>query len=347
MGNPWEEIDLNDYENHMSLDSVFQLQTLNEMMKEQFYTHPVKSVMILGIAGGNGLEHIDKQIFEAVYGVDINEAYLTACKNRYPKLQGILDTICADLTQETVQLPYADLLVANLFIEYISYECFQKAVAQIKPKFVSCIIQVNTDASFVSDSPYLHVFDKLDEVHHQVEEKELVNALGEIGYHKKLQLEKELPNGKKLVRIDFTYILEKFDYIENNLSYETYYNLRESVGWTNFSKQQAQEAMRHTYYSVVAMQEKEAVGMARLIGDGMYFMIADVIVKPKYQGMGIGTAMIKRLLEYVKQNTPMSGRTSVLLIAEPGKEAFYERFGFKKIPHEFCGAGMRRVIYKE
>ena len=38
MNNPWEEIKLSDYESHMSLESVFQLQTMNQMMKEQFYT---------------------------------------------------------------------------------------------------------------------------------------------------------------------------------------------------------------------------------------------------------------------------------------------------------------------
>ncbi len=52
MKNPWEEISLTDYENHMKLDSVMQLQTLNEMMKGQFETYPVSSVMVLGIAGG-------------------------------------------------------------------------------------------------------------------------------------------------------------------------------------------------------------------------------------------------------------------------------------------------------
>ena len=35
MNNPWEEIKLDDYEKHMSLDSVKQLQTMNKMMKEQ------------------------------------------------------------------------------------------------------------------------------------------------------------------------------------------------------------------------------------------------------------------------------------------------------------------------
>lgn len=58
MSNPWEEIDLNDYESHMSLASVYQLQAMNQMMKEQFYAYNVESMMILGVAGGNGLEHI-------------------------------------------------------------------------------------------------------------------------------------------------------------------------------------------------------------------------------------------------------------------------------------------------
>lgn len=34
MKNPWEEIPLADYENHMKLDSVRQLQAMNEMMKD-------------------------------------------------------------------------------------------------------------------------------------------------------------------------------------------------------------------------------------------------------------------------------------------------------------------------
>ena len=41
MANPWEEIPLSDYEKHMKLGSVMQLQTLNEMMKGQFAAYPV------------------------------------------------------------------------------------------------------------------------------------------------------------------------------------------------------------------------------------------------------------------------------------------------------------------
>lgn len=203
MGNPWNEISLNDYENHMSLESVHQLQTMNEMMKEQFYAYDVNSVMVLGIAGGNGLEHIDGGIFKKVYGVDINQSYLDECKNRFPELEDIFITICADLTNADLQLPHSELLVANLLIEYIGYECFQAVVKIVKPQYISCIIQINTDVSFVSDSPYLHVFDCLDEVHHQMQTKELVDSMVKIGYKNEFQCERELPNGKKLVRIDF------------------------------------------------------------------------------------------------------------------------------------------------
>lgn len=204
MDNPWKEIPLDDYEKHMSLNSVFQLQALNQMMKEQFYTYPVHSIMILGIAGGNGLEHIDRKVFARVYGVDINEDYLKECTRRYSELGDTLVPICADLTQDTVQLPSADLLVANLFIEYVGYECFQRAVEQVRPKYVSCVIQMNTGPSFVSESPYLHVFDRLDEVHHLMEEQGLSQAMVHIGYREQGRYESALPNGKKLVRLDFS-----------------------------------------------------------------------------------------------------------------------------------------------
>ena len=203
MNNPWEEIDLGAYESHMSLGSVFQLQALNKMMKGQFYAHPVQSVMILGVAGGNGLEHVDRQAFHKVYGVDINRNYLDACVDRHPELQGVFEPICANLTQEISRLPYADLVVADLVIEYIGYECFQSVVRQVSPRYISAIIQINLDDSYVSDSPYLHVFDRLDEVHHQLKETALVDAMEQIGYKKVARAEEELPNGKKLVRMDF------------------------------------------------------------------------------------------------------------------------------------------------
>lgn len=136
------------------------------------------------------------------------------------------------------------------------------------------------------------------------------------------------------------------EYRENALCYEDYCRLRESVLWLNFSKEQTQTALEHSFYTVTAVHDDQTVGMGRLIGDGMYFVIADVVVQPDHQGQGIGGQIMHRILEAVDRITPSGGRSSVQLIAEKGKEAFYEKMGFKTIPHEFCGSGMRKVIRK-
>lgn len=203
MKNPWETIRLSDYENHMQLNSVMQLQTMNTMMKKQFNAYPIKTVMVLGVAGGNGLEHIDEQKIHKVYGVDINYEYLNICAARYKNLMNVLECICTDLTAENNTLPYADMIIANLLIEYIGYECFKNIIMQIKPIYISCIIQINMDDSFVSYSPYIHVFDDLEKVHHHMQENELVNSMEEIDYYLIYRTEQVLPNGKKLVQLDF------------------------------------------------------------------------------------------------------------------------------------------------
>lgn len=136
------------------------------------------------------------------------------------------------------------------------------------------------------------------------------------------------------------------NYKENTLSFEEYCRLRESVGWMNFSKKQTEKSLRNSLYTVVAERDEQAVGMGRLIGDGMYYIIADIVVQPTYQQMGIGSKILNMIVEYVDRETPVGGRSSIFLIAEKGKETFYEKKGFKKIPHEFCGSGMRKVICK-
>jgi hypothetical protein len=204
MSNPWEEISLDDYEKHMSLDSVRQLQAMNAIMKEQFAAYPVDTATVLGIAGGNGLEHVSPDKFRKVYGVDINADYLRAVAQRYTELSGVLDCLQLDLINEAEKLPKSQLLIANLLIEYIGYGAFQRAVLQTAPEYVSCVIQINTDAElWVSESPYLHAFDRLDEIHHQMEETALTAAINETGYSLILQESCPLPNGKALVRLDY------------------------------------------------------------------------------------------------------------------------------------------------
>lgn len=134
-------------------------------------------------------------------------------------------------------------------------------------------------------------------------------------------------------------------YRENALGMEDYCRLRESVGWLLFSEEQMQNALAHSAYTVLAVKDGQTVGMGRLIGDGMYHIIVDVVVCPACQGEGIGTHIMEMLIKYVEGKTPLGGRSSIHLAAEKGKEGFYEKLGFKKLPHEYCGCGMRKIIY--
>ena len=202
--NPWEEISLSDYENHMSLSSVNQLQAMNKMMKFQFEAYPVTSAIVFGVAGGNGLEHVNLKKYSKIYGIDINNAYLDSVKKRYSFMEDILECKRIDLTCEPDMLPEAELVIANLVIEYVGLEPFKKGILKTGARYVSCIIQINTDEeSWVSDSPYLHSFDGLDAVHHQLEEQSLVMAMNEIGFDLLKKDAMPLPNGKKLVMLDF------------------------------------------------------------------------------------------------------------------------------------------------
>lgn len=208
MGNPWEAISLSDYESHMKLDSVMQLQALNEIMREQLQAYPVASVMILGVAGGNGLEHVPKDRLQRMYAVDVNRAYLKETARRHPELAGILECLHVDLLGTTDRLPRADLIIADLLIEYIGYVCFQRAVQHTDPRYVSCVIQINAGDAWVSDSPYRCAFDGLEPVHRQIRERELTQAMAAIGFRTIENREQLLPNAKRLMRLDYGRLLD-------------------------------------------------------------------------------------------------------------------------------------------
>lgn len=142
------------------------------------------------------------------------------------------------------------------------------------------------------------------------------------------------------------------EYIENQLTYEEYRDLRTSVDWNNFAEEQTRKSVQNSLYTITVKDTdldsdvNKAIGRGRMIGDGMYFLILDVVVRPEYQKRGIGSEIVNKLLDYVEKNTPVGGRSSVQLIAVEGKEGFYIKKGFKLIPHEYCGSGMRKIIRK-
>jgi ribosomal protein S18 acetylase RimI-like enzyme len=73
-------------------------------------------------------------------------------------------------------------------------------------------------------------------------------------------------------------------------------------------------------------KEKKAVGMGRLVSDGVSDgYIQDLVVFPDLRGRGIGKQMVRELVNFGKSK----GLVWIGLIAEEGSKEFYEKLGFK------------------
>jgi hypothetical protein len=83
VSNPWLSIPLTDYEGHMGSAVVQQLSALSELFKQVVERCRPTSVAILGVAGGNGLEHLSATSVRRVVGVDINSQYLDETRRRF------------------------------------------------------------------------------------------------------------------------------------------------------------------------------------------------------------------------------------------------------------------------
>jgi GNAT superfamily N-acetyltransferase len=65
------------------------------------------------------------------------------------------------------------------------------------------------------------------------------------------------------------------------------------------------------------------VGAGRALADGVdCAYIADIAVHPDHQGLGLGRAIIERLV------TAAKGHKKIILYANPGAEGFYAKLGF-------------------
>ena len=129
--------------------------------------------------------------------------------------------------------------------------------------------------------------------------------------------------------------------ITNYMTGEEYNHLRETVDWRPISLEQAKRGLQNTTFLVVVRDEGKAIAMGRALFDyGYTAYIGDVIVKPEYQGKGIGKTIVEKLINDVMSAAESEDRIMFILGAAKGKEGFYEKIGFEKRPNEFSGHGM-------
>jgi ribosomal protein S18 acetylase RimI-like enzyme len=108
--------------------------------------------------------------------------------------------------------------------------------------------------------------------------------------------------------------------------------LFQTTGWNqkfNFSIQDLANAIQNSWYSTSIYFSNDLIGFGRVIADGVHHaLIVDLIIHPDYQGKGLGSKLLDRLVQKCKGNNIRD----IQLFAAKDKSEFYEKFGFEKRP---------------
>ena len=194
---PWLTVPLRDYEAHMNSDNVAQLGPLSEMFGEALRSFQPKSVAILGVAGGNGIERIDPSVTQRVCGIDINPEYLSAVRQRHAGVAG-LELHCLDLVEQPVALPPVEMVHAALIFEHAGLErCLDNAVDLVAVGGVLSVILQLPSASepAVGSSPVASVQAHRNSFHF-VDTGTLTQELNRRGFNFVSSVDRPLPSGK-------------------------------------------------------------------------------------------------------------------------------------------------------
>ena len=112
-----------------------------------------------------------------------------------------------------------------------------------------------------------------------------------------------------------------------------------TVGWGIRDEDKINNHRENSCFSVCVFDRSNIVGMARVVGDGSYYTVYDVVVKQDHQGKSIGSILMREIIKWYKSIE--DDDTYLYLGASYSTEKFYEKFGFKARPYRHIGAGMK------
>ncbi len=122
---------------------------------------------------------------------------------------------------------------------------------------------------------------------------------------------------------------------------EHFFALFETTGWNYEYQATAEELVRmldNSQRVVAAYDGESLVGFGRVVTDGvLHAMIYDMIVRPDYQGRGIGKNILQRLVQWCRQ----SHIRDIQLFCARGKRTFYEKNGFVARTEDAPGMQLR------
>ncbi len=117
-------------------------------------------------------------------------------------------------------------------------------------------------------------------------------------------------------------------------------SLYESVGWTNYTRDldMLRNAYARSLLALGAWEDEKLVGAVRAVGDGCSIVfVQDLLVRPEYQRRGVGTALLRAVMER------FDGAYQIELLTddEPKTAAFYGSLGFRPAEALGCRAYVR------
>lgn len=129
--------------------------------------------------------------------------------------------------------------------------------------------------------------------------------------------------------------------LENIDNVKEFNELYDAVGWGSYEEEISKKALSNNIYSVSIYDNNNIIGYGRIIGDGIVFLyIHDIMVKPEYQGKGIGKTIMNKLLAKIHELQKVNPDLRTYLGASKGKEEFYKKCGFITREEANLGAGM-------
>jgi len=116
-------------------------------------------------------------------------------------------------------------------------------------------------------------------------------------------------------------------------------NLFKSVGWTKQEEKKLLEAFSYTWrWLTVRSTQGMLIGFARILSDGIrHAYICNMAIAPDNQRQGIGSKLMNSMLDLLKQNGLLPS-----LVATPGNQGFYTRFGFMNEDNGFAAMCIRK-----
>ncbi len=121
-----------------------------------------------------------------------------------------------------------------------------------------------------------------------------------------------------------------------------FYPLYIATGWNErlqLSPDELKKAIHNSFAVVSVYEHDELIGFGRVVSDGVaYATIYDVMVTPKWQNQGVGSQIIRILVNKCERHDIRR----IYLFAAKDAENYFKRLGFVARP-----TGSRGMVYEK